>query len=140
MSARRITGFPERFLEVRASPVDGRGVFARCALPARRKLGELDGELVRMRATERRVARDARIFLVELDGGVALDCRRSNGFRHLNHRCEPNAYLRAAGRCLEVYTLRRVRAGEELTIDYVATPHRGGMVCRCGATTCRGVL
>jgi SET domain-containing protein len=89
---------------------------------------------------EREVEAAPRIYLVELGRGRALDCRRSNGFRHLNHSCSPNAYMRTVGTRLEIYTLRVVRAGEELTIDYGATPHRGGMVCRCGSPNCRAVL
>lgn len=127
-------------LVARPSRINGRGVFARQALPARRKVGEVTGQLVRLPAARRRVERQRRIFLVELTTRTALDCSAGNVLRHLNHACTPNCYLRVRGYAVEVYTLRALAAGEELTIDYGQTPHRGGMRCTCGAAGCRGRL
>ena len=107
-------------------------------LPARRKIGEVGGRRVSLPRALRRVERDDRIYLVELDERTALDCSRGNAFGKLNHRCSPNCYLRVIRRRVEVYTLRAIRAGEELTVDYGVTPHRHGMVCRCGSGSCRG--
>ena len=124
-------------LVARASRINGRGVFARRALPARRKVGEVTGQLVRLPAARRRVENRRRIFLVELTTRTALDCSAGNVLRHLNHACAPNCYLRVRGYAVEVYTLRQLAAGEELTIDYGQTPHRRGMRCTCGAPGCR---
>ncbi len=127
-------------LIARRSRINGRGVFAVRALPARRKLGELTGRLVRLPAARREVENRRRIFLVELTTRTALDCSAGNVLRHLNHACAPNCYLRVRGYVIEVYTLRPLAEGEELTIDYGQTPHRGGMRCTCGAPGCRGRL
>ncbi len=127
-------------LAARPSRISGRGVFAIRPLPARRKVGEVTGRLVRLPAARRQVENRRRIFLVELTTRTALDCSAGNVLRHLNHACAPNGYLRVRGHAVEVYTLREVPAGEELTIDYGQTPHRGGMRCACGAPGCRGRL
>ena len=127
-------------LSVRASPINGRGLFAGVALPARRKLGELGGRLVRLPEARRRVERRPKIYLVEFSRRLALDCSRGNAFRHLNHSCAPNCYLRVFNRRVEVYTLRFIGAGRELTVDYGRTPHQGGMACRCGSPRCRGKI
>ncbi len=127
-------------LAVRASRIEGRGVFARRALPGRRKVGEVTGRLVRLPAARRRVESRRRIYLVELSRRVALDCSAGNALRHINHSCAPTCYMRIAGRRVEIYTLRPLAAGEELTIDYGQTPHRGGLRCACGAPGCRGRL
>ena len=122
------------------SPINGTGVFARELLPARRKLGELTGELAPARAAER-AQRDADlIYYVEVGDGLALDCRRGNLFRHLNHSCDANAYLRVVGTRVEVYSRRPIAEGEEITVDYGHTPHRKGMLCTCGSERCRGLL
>lgn len=84
--------------------------------------------------------RSPEIYLVEVSRRFALDCSTGNKFRHLNHSCEPNCYLRVFRRRVEVYTLRRIRAGSELTLDYNVTPHRGGMRCHCGSARCRKKL
>ena len=125
---------------VRPSGIDGCGVFAAANLPARRKLGEISGVLVRLPQARTRVAAARRIYLVELSRRYALDCSRGNVFKHLNHACQPNCYLRVFRKRVEVYTLRRIRSGTELTVDYGVTPHRGGMKCLCGAVGCRRKL
>jgi uncharacterized protein len=124
-------------LVVRKSPIHGRGLFATRALSARRKLGELTGELVEVSVARRTIERQPIIYYVELTRRRALDCTRGNAFKHLNHSCAPNCYLRTVGYRVEVYTLRAIRSGEELTIDYVLTPHRGGMLCGCDSPRCR---
>jgi SET domain-containing protein len=57
---------------------------------------------------------------------------------YLNHSCAPNAGVR--GNVIFV-TMRDVAAGEELTIDYaMIDDFDGEMTCRCGASSCRGVV
>jgi SET domain-containing protein len=127
-------------VERRNSPIDGTGVFALRRLSARRKLGEIRGELRRLPRARTEIEDDARIYFIELDGRWALDCRTDTLFKHLNHSCHPNCFLRVFRRRVEVYTLRVIPPGVELTVDYVETPHPGGMPCRCGAPQCRGRL
>lgn len=127
-------------LAVRRSDIHGRGIFAVSALPARRKLGEVTGDRVRLPAAREAVARAPRIYLVELTRRFALDCSTGNDFRHLNHSCRPNCYMRISRGRVEVYSRGPIAAGTELTVDYGATPHEGGMTCRCGALRCKGVL
>jgi uncharacterized protein len=127
-------------LEVRSSPIHGRGLFALTDLPRRRKLGELDGRLVRLPAARKAVERLPVIYLIELSRRYALDCSEGNKFKHLNHSCAPNCFLRIHKRVVEVYTLRTVKPGTELTIDYGLTPHSHGMDCLCGTSKCRRQL
>ena len=127
-------------LQVRSSPIQGRGLFTTTALPSRRKIGEISGKLVALPQARQAVARRTRIYLIELTRRRALDCTRGNCFKYLNHSCRPNCYLRVSRRTVEVYTLRPIAAGAELTVDYGLTPHKGGMKCRCGHERCKGVL
>ena len=60
--------------------------------------------------------------------------------RFTNHSCAPNAFLRIARGRVEVYALRDVAAGEELTADYGESHHAGRLACRCGASGCVGRL
>ena len=124
-------------LVVRPSKINGRGVFASAALPARRKIGEVIGEWVRLPEARRAAERQAKIYLIELSRRWALDCSKIPPFKYLNHSCRPNCYLRIHRDCVEVYTLREIAAGSELTVNYGETPHKGGMVCRCGAPGCK---
>jgi hypothetical protein len=66
-------------------------------------------------------------------------------FRYLNHSCDPNCQLiewtnynyRDGRPRLWVWSLRTIRIGEELTIDY-AWPAEDLVRCRCGSHKCRG--
>lgn len=122
------------------SKLHGRGLFAQGALPARRKIGELSGSLVKLPDAWHTAAGQPRIYLVQVSARRALDCSQGNDFKYLNHSCAPNCYLRVSRLRVEVYTLRNIRAGSELTVDYGETPHKDGMQCICGASNCRGVV
>ena len=125
-------------VDCRRSPIHGRGLFARIDLPARRKLGELTGRLVKLPQARRAIERLPVIYFVELNSRYALDCSDGNEFKHLNHSCEPNCFLRVFKKAVEVYTLRAIPVGTELTVDYSLTPHKRGMGCLCGSSKCRG--
>ena len=100
-------------LTVRKSRFSGRGLFAGTDIAARAKIGEYEGE---------------RIGLAEAR------------FRYINHSCDPNTFFRCTPERAEVYALRDIRAGEELTCDYGESQHEGTLRCRCGAPNCRGYL
>ena len=127
-------------ITVHASPINGRGVFATIDLPRRRKIGEVGGTLVRLPAARRAVQDRLRIYLVELSRRLALDCSLGNAFKHLNHSCRPNCYLRIIRDRVEIYTLQGIPPESELTVNYGVTPHVGGMTCSCGAPLCLGRL
>jgi hypothetical protein len=127
--------------KVGRSRIQGRGLFAASVLPARRKLGELGGEVVSEREARRRARNSDCIMIVEFGDGRALDATHSESpFTHVNHSCEPNAFMRVCYGRVEFYSLRRVEAGEELTCDYGETHHDGTLPCRCGSAGCRGRL
>ena len=127
--------------KVGRSPIQGRGLFALSALPGRRKLGELGGDLITQREARRRARAAGSIMIVEFPDGTALDATHSKSpFRYVNHSCEPNAYMRLYRGRVEFYTLRPVEPGEELTCDYGETHHDGALACRCGSRRCRGRL
>ena len=125
---------------VRSSAIHGHGLFAADPVPRRMKLGELSGVICRVPAARRAMRQRGVIHLVEFDDRWGLDCSRGNHFRHLNHSCQANCYLRLVDRRVEVYSRGAIAAGRELTVDYGETQHRGGMACDCGAPGCRGRL
>jgi len=138
--ARHFTFQLSNAVRVRRSPIQGRGVFAATHLPARRKLGEISGELVRLPMARKAIENAGQIYFIELTRTWALECSEGNAFKHLNHSCAPNCYLRVINKRVEVYTLCDIEAGMELTVDYGITPHKGGMRCQCGVANCRGLL
>jgi len=137
---------PQKFrVRVAASAIDGQGVFAEEAIPARRKIGEVRGEFVDM-PTARVRAREAerstgRIFMVAISDKRAVDATQSaDPLRFANHSCAPNMVLKVQQGRVALYALHDIQVGEELTVRYGATHHGGRLVCRCGAPHCIGRL
>jgi SET domain-containing protein len=128
-------------VDVHASAIDGQGVFAAEAIPARRKIGEIRGESVTVEEARIRATRAERIMIVELSPKKAIDFSRSTDpMRFTNHSCQPNARLVIANGRVEFFSLRPIAAGAEITVDYGETHHEGQLPCRCGAPGCRGAL
>jgi hypothetical protein len=125
-------------LRVGRSGITGRGLFAGCAIPARAKIGEFEGEVISIREARRR-ARDRKVVAIVELAGKAIDATATRrGFRYINHSCEPNTFTRLTVNRAEFYALRRIRPGEELTVDYGVSHHDGQLRCRCRAADCRG--
>jgi SET domain-containing protein len=133
---------PQKFVVlVHPSRIDGQGAFAGEDIPARRKIGEIRGESISVREARRRARGAARIMIVELSERRAIDASASlDPLRYTNHSCQPNAVLRIRQGRVELYAMRDVRRGEELTVDYGPTHHDGKLRCRCGAARCAGRL
>ena len=74
-----------------------------------------------------------------LEGGKVV----LQGFpeRHVNSSCDPNAYARRGGGEGVVVARRDIKAGEEITCDYIIDCH-GGEVwqCNCGSALCRRTI
>ncbi len=122
---------------VRRSAIDGFGVFAAEDMPARRKIGEIRGESISVAEARRRARGQARIMIVEVSARKAIDASASTDpMRFTNHACRPNARLQIRDGRVEFYSLRPIRTGEEITVDYGQTHHEGTLRCRCGAPGC----
>ncbi|KNZ34413.1 MAG: lysine methyltransferase [Methylibium sp. NZG] len=133
---------PQKFaVQVRASSIDGQGAFAGEAIPARRKIGEIRGESVSVKEARRRAKGAARIMIVEVSDRRAIDASASTDpLRVTNHACTPNAVLRIRQGRVEIYAMRALATGEEITVNYGETHHEGKLRCRCGAPGCVGRL
>jgi SET domain-containing protein len=128
-------------VDVRASAIDGQGVFAAEAVRKRLKIGEIRGESISVGEARIRATRSERIMIVELSARKAIDFSRSSDpMRYTNHSCKPNAQLVIRNGRVEFYALRDIAPGVEITVDYGETHHDGKLPCRCGAPGCRGAL
>jgi SET domain-containing protein len=139
---RRPPADPQKFrVDVAPSRIDGQGAFAAEPIPSRRKIGEIRGEPIGVPEARRRARGLARIMIVEVSERRALDASRSTDpLRFTNHSCAPNAVLRIRQGRVEVYAMRDLARGEEITVGYGESHHRGRIACRCGAPRCAGRL
>jgi SET domain-containing protein len=136
-------------VEVRHSPVHGHGVFALRDLARGQSLGFYEGRRLGPREVARRDWNRQLTFVFGLSDGSVIDGGAGgNALRHLNHSCAPNCVAWEVdgddGRPqIVIETHRKVRAGEELFIDYAldapdADPAE--FPCHCGSARCRGSM
>ena len=102
-------------LQNKPSKIDGNGAFALQKIPARKKIGNLGGQIISLREARKRAAKTRRVAMVVFGDGKALDGSiNPNELRYVNHSCNPNTYMRVAYNKVEFYTLRSIKADEEL--------------------------
>lgn len=138
-------------LEVRDSGVHGLGVFALTDLPAERVLLEYAGERISWEqacADHEAAGTAGHTFYFDLGDGTVIDGgANGNTARFINHGCDPNCETESDGEQVLVRTVRDIRAGDELFIDYnlvidePADPEERALyACSCGAAGCRGTM
>lgn len=146
----------------------GWGVRTPVALRKGEFVCEYIGEIITSdEANERGKAYDdkGRTYLFDLDYNTAqeseftIDAANYGNISHfINHSCDPNLavfpcwieHLNVALPHLVFFTLRQIRAGEELSFDYIRADNEdvpyenlstaARVECRCGADNCRKVL
>jgi hypothetical protein len=127
-------------VEIRASPIEGNGLFARELLKAGEIVEVMGGMVLdeaefegfqRITATRYNAIQIAeRLHLVEYP--EVTETRRGS----LNHSCDPNLWMDDE---VTFVARRDIAAGEELTVDYALFTAQPGwaMDCRCGSRLCR---
>jgi hypothetical protein len=121
-------------VEALPSPIHGIGLFATRAFFA--------GERV-LRRTERTITPDAPLrederwyHCDDLEGGRRVVLGYPE--RHLNHRCDPNAYIAQEDGVTYIVARRAIAAGEEITNDYCMNSTGDDVwQCDCEAPRCR---
>jgi SET domain-containing protein len=116
------------------------GVYADEVIPPRRKVIEYTGERLNRRQTKIRAARTLH-YVFTLDGYWALDGSvGGSGAEFINHSCDPNLESRIVKGHVLYFSIRPIRKGEELTVDYLFGPREEKVACTCGAKSCRGTI
>lgn len=124
-------------IEVRASTIEGLGIFAVEAFGPHDRIGQI--------SIVREITEDAP--LREEDGERFNHCDYPDGKivligfpdRHVNHSCDPNAYVSYGEDGCWFVARRDIEPGEEITIDYAINLVGGSSWrCSCGAKRCRG--
>jgi SET domain-containing protein len=126
-------------VQVKPSCIEGLGLFSLDPIAA--------GECIRRISVVRQITPRAPL---REDHGERLDhCDYPDGTvvllgfpdRHVNHCCDPNAYVRYEQEGCYLYARRAIGAGEEITVDYNINITKGtSWLCHCAAARCRGVV
>lgn len=137
------------WFEVRDSPIQGRGAFARKRIPKGTKIIEYTGERITEEEAQARYDDEGmerhHTFLFDLDDGTCLDgAVGGNESIYINHSCDPNCEPENEDGHIIIYAIRDIEPGEELFYDYAYEPEEDddGSIypCRCGSGKCRGTI
>ncbi len=119
---------------------NGQGLFAKKKIPKDTVVGRIKGKVV---SDEKHDPR----YVMELENNLLLVPKAP--FRFLNHSCHPNCELfdwedetpnpKTGVRNLYLGALRKIKPGDELTIDY-SWPASVAIPCQCGSKKCRGYI
>lgn len=127
-------------LSIRASKIHRFGIYAEEAIPKNRKVIEYTGERVNRKEAKKR-GEGEHTYLFTLDKYWTLDgAVGGSGAEMINHCCEPNLISRIMKGHIIYMSLRDIRPGEELTIDYHFDKKVEKVPCKCGAAKCRGTI
>ena len=127
--------------EVRQSPIDGRGLFAKSNI-AKDEVVVVKGGHIITAAQKKKI--NQQLGPVEIQIGHDLFIapvtseERELSMLYSNHSCDANMGMRGE---VTFVAMRDIAAGEELTHDWAMTDDDDYEVkCKCGSAVCRGTL
>ncbi|HEX6395910.1 MAG TPA: SET domain-containing protein-lysine N-methyltransferase [Steroidobacteraceae bacterium] len=139
-------------IEVRNSPVHGRGVFAVQPIRKGTRILEYLGDRVSHEAADKRYEdhdeNDNHTFLFIVDKKTVIDAGvGGNDARFINHQCEGNCESVIENRRVFIDAVRDIEPGQELGYDYEIGREKDDppnvdeiYACRCGSPKCRGTM
>jgi hypothetical protein len=127
--------------EVRESPIQGRGLFAREPISKDEIVCVKGGHIfdrTKLREIQERLGPAEIQIGVDIFIGPLAEDEREGSMIFSNHSCDPNIGVK--GQVVFV-AMRDIRAGEELTHDWAMTDDDDySMPCNCAARDCRKVV
>lgn len=142
----------KKAFKVQRSPVHGKGVFAKQSIPKNYKVVEYKGELISWEQAQLRHPHDPKqpnhTFFFQRDDGMVIDGGvKGNAARWINHSCSPNCEAREENGKIYIYSLHKIKPGEELNYDYGLVLEgrqtkkiKAEYACHCGSTNCTGTM
>jgi len=139
-------------IEVRNSPVHGRGVFAVAPISKGTRIIEYLGDRVSHDAADARYddhdENDNHTFLFIVDTRTVIDAGvGGNDARFINHQCSGNCESVIENRRVFIDATRDIAPGDELGYDYEIGREKDDppnvdeiYACRCGSPQCRGTM
>jgi len=139
------------FIELRASRIHGKGLFARRMIPAGVRLLEYRGERVDKEESNRRGLElfeqsqktgGASVYIFDVTDEWDLDGDKPYNFtKYANHSCEPNCEMVNEDDRLWLYSVASIAKGDEILFDYgYDIEHYLEHPCRCGTQSCPGYI
>ena len=138
--------------EVRNSPIQGKGGFAKRLIRKGERIIEYKGERISWEEADERYDDENQdrhhTFLFEVDDDTVIDAGvRGNAAKYINHSCDPNCEAVTEHGHVFIEAIRDIPKGAELFYDYsyiLDEPHTAKVKkrypCWCGSRKCRGTI
>ena len=124
-------------ISIRQSKIHRYGVYAEERIPAHRKVIEYTGK----RLSRKQAKYTDHTYLFTLDNYWSVDgAVGGSGAEIINHSCNPNLVSHIMKGHIIYMSLRVIKPGEELTVDYNFSNDAEREPCHCGARNCRGTI
>jgi SET domain-containing protein len=128
--------------EVRESKIHGRGLFAKADIAQGEIVVVKGGHIVDRETLRREITPTLGPVEIQIDDNLFIapvtSEEREGSMLYSNHSCDANLGMRGE---ITLVAVRDIRAGEELTHDWVTTDDDDYSVdCKCGSKNCRKVL
>ncbi len=141
----------KRHWKVKRSSIHNRGIFAAHDIPNDTPIIEYVGEKITKAESTRRgdalIEKSkktgcAAVYVFTLNKRYDIDgAKGNNPARYINHSCEPNCEAYIIRGHIWIYSLKDIKAGDELTYNYSFDADTWDEhPCRCGSKRCIGFI
>ncbi len=136
---------PENYWEVKKTKKKGKGVFAKKDIEAGLVIGDYLGKIIKP-AEEDIYDKDEKFYSMYYSNyATVFPDLKKPGIHLLNHSCTPNCWMYTLKGHTLYFSLRRIFAGEELTISYLLSPldkycKPCKHLCKCNSLMCRDTM
>jgi len=126
-------------LITRSSDIHAAGCFTLEDIPRGTVVLEYTGERISKEEGDRRYEDRAFTYLFAVGNGKTVIDGHSMAM-FINHSCQPNCEVEEIGERIFIKSLRKLKAGEEITYDYWLHDGEDEAPCHCGSPRCRGSM
>lgn len=129
------------WLKFRYSEIEGRGAFARRAIPSGTRVIEYLGRRI-SKEESAQLCEDYNEYIFDLNSDHDLDGNVEwNPARLINHSCEPSCEAEQEDETIWIVATRDIPKGEEVTFNYgYSLENYRDYPCKCGTESCVGYI
>lgn len=129
------------FWEIKKTRSRGKGVFAKKNIAAGTVIGDYTGKVLRTRDVDIKDTKKNLYLMYYSDQASIYPDLKKSDVHLLNHSCTPNACIYTYFGHILFFALRKIFAGEEITVSYMLSPQNEFCkpcmhVCSCESIMC----
>jgi len=135
----------EDFWEIKTTPHKGRGVFAKKDIEAGTIIGDYLGKIVKDSEGDEYEEKYGFYDMYYTDDASVWPDVEKPGIHIINNSCTPNSFMYTFHGHTLYFALRKILAGEEITVSYMMAPLDEDCApctdfCKCGSEICSGTM